>query len=267
MSRASALYVGQVMHQRMAPLGYRFNYRVFSLLVDLDDAEAGFPRQRLLSHNRFNLLGFHDGDHGARTGEPLRPWVEGVLRKAGLRVALGRVLVNAYPRILGYQFNPLTVWYLENTSGEVVAILCEVSNTFGEHHHYLFHEAGQPLVFPYRCAADKVFHVSPFMGMQMRYHFRFSSPFDRLSVAIRETDRAQEDEPTVLLATHVARRQPLTDAALLRQCLAIPFLTLKVITLIHWHALKIWWRGGRFHPSPPPPTEEVSLCPSNTSKP
>ena len=267
MSRASALYVGEVMHQRMPPLGYRFQYGVFSLLVDLDDAEADFPKLRWLSHNRFNLLSFYDKDHGARDGQALRPWLVRVLNEAGLSFPLGRVLINAYPRILGYQFNPLTVWYVEDSSGEICAILCEVSNTFGQAHHYLMHENGSPLRFPFRAQADKVFHVSPFIGMGMRYHFRFSPPFERLSVAIRETERDKPDEPILLVATHIAKRMPLTDAALLAQCLRIPLLTFKVIVLIHWHALKIFLRGGRLLPSPPSPPQEVSVCPPNTSNP
>ncbi|MEW5837286.1 MAG: DUF1365 domain-containing protein [Pseudomonadota bacterium] len=267
MSGASALYVGEVMHQRMTPVSYRFSYRVFSLLVDVDDAEAGFPGLRWLSCNRFNLLSFHARDHGPRTGEPLRPWIERVLLEAGVQVRPGRILINAYPRILGYQFNPLTVWYVQNLAEEVIAIVCEVSNTFGQHHHYLFHEQGQPLPWPYRNHADKAFHVSPLMGMGMRYHFVFSAPHKRLSLAIRETDREAEGEPTVFAATHIARRQPLSDAALIRQCLAIPFLTLKVIVLIHWQALKIWLRGARLQPDQPLPAKEISVCPPKISNP
>lgn len=263
MNRSSALYVGEVMHQRMRGPRYRFRYRVFSLLIDLADAEAGFPGLRWLSHNRFNLLGFHDRDHGPRTGEPLRPWIKRVLRDAGVDTELGRVLLNLYPRVLGYQFNPLTVWYCENRSGEVVAIVCEVSNTFGEHHHYLLHQGGQPLLWPFRAVADKVFHVSPFIGMKMRYHFRFHPPSERLAVHIRETEMTEAGEQLTLLATHTARRKPMNDLTLLGQVLAIPFLTLKVITLIHWQALKIWLRGGQFHRSPPPPTKEISVCPQN----
>lgn len=258
----SALYVGEVMHQRLYPVAYRFRYAVFSLLVDLDEAEAGFPGLRWLSHNRFNLISFHDRDHGPRNGEPLRPWIERVLRSAGIEEPLGRVRINAYPRILGYQFNPLTVWYCHNRSGDTLAILCEVSNTFGQFHHYLLHDHGRPLAWPFRATAGKVFHVSPFIDMPMRYHFRFLPPGERLAVHIRET----EGEQLMLIATHLAQRQPLTDRTLLVSCLRVPFLTLKVMVLIHWQALKIWLKGVRFYRAPPPPKEEISLCPPKTSR-
>ncbi len=267
MSGTSALYVGEVMHQRFKPQCYRFTYRVFSLLLDLEDVEAGFPRLRWLSHNRFNLLSVHDKDHAARDGSAWRPWLAQMLQRAGLEVPLGRVLLNAYPRVLGYQFNPLSVWYLHDLEGRVFAVLCEVSNTFGGFHHYLLHDHGNPLRWPFRAQADKVFHVSPFIDMPMRYHFRFNLPAETLAVVIRETERELEGEPLVLLATHVARRKPLNDRELLKQVLAVPFLTLKVIVLIHWQALKIALRGGRLFPSPPKPKESVSVCPANSPPP
>ncbi|MGC9457185.1 MAG: DUF1365 domain-containing protein [Halothiobacillaceae bacterium] len=258
----SALYVGSVMHRRTRGPVYRFDYRVFSLLVDLDDLEAGFPGLRFLSADRFNLLSFHQSDHGPRDGSALRPWIESACAAEGIDIRGGKVLISAYPRVLGYQFNPLSVWYCHNREGELVAIDAEVSNTFGEHHHYLLHEGGRPLSRPFRARADKVFHVSPFIDMPMRYHFRIDRPEERLAVAIRET----EGEDTLLVATHVARRRPLSDRTLIAQCLKIPLLTVKVIGLIHWQALKIWLRGGRFHRAPPLPEQEISSCPVRTPK-
>ena len=260
----SALYQGWVMHQRFTRACYRFRYRVFSLLVDLDDLEAGFPAQRLLSHNRFNLFSVHDRDHGPRRDMSLRDWITATARTHGIDIDGGKILLSAYPRVLGYQFNPLTVWYCHDRDGELVAIDCEVSNTFGEHHHYLLHDRGRPLPDPFRVSTDKVFHVSPFLPMAMRYHFRLSRPDERLAVAIRETEvDPNGGETLTLVATHTARRRALTDARLLGEALRIPFLTLKVIGLIHWQALKIWLKGGQFHKSPPPPASEVSSCPAS----
>jgi DUF1365 family protein len=259
---ASALYVGDVMHQRFYPLAYRFNYSVFSVLLDLEDIEAGFPNNRLLSHNRFNLLSFYDRDHGAHSSQALRPWLEQALFQAGVNVPLGRARINAYPRILGYQFNPMTTWYCEDQAGDMIAIVCTVSNTFGQWHHYILHNQGEALAWPFEAQADKVFHVSPFIDMPMRYHFRFLPPDERLVVHILET----EGDKRLLVATHVAHQQPLTDGNLLKQCLRIPFLTLKVITLIHWQALKIWLKGARLFPAPPHPEKDSSVCKQNTPK-
>mgnify|MGYP000372887807 CR=1 FL=1 len=265
MKPAPALYIGEVMHQRLYPKAYRFRYNVFNLLVDLDDAEAGFPGQRFLSHNRFNLLSFYDRDHGMRTGDSLKLWINHVLHDAGITEHPGRIRVLVYPRILGYQFNPLTVWYCENSHGDMIAIIAEVSNTFGQFHHYLLHEHGQPIEFPFRASADKKFHVSPFIDMPMRYHFRFNVPDERISVHIRETEVKESREDLMLVATSMLRQKAMSDIALIIQCLRIPFLTFKVIGLIHWQALKLWFRGARLFPTPSPPEKEISVCPPNTS--
>ncbi len=258
----SALYVGKLMHQRFYPVAYRFNYSVFSVLLDLDDIEAGFANNRLLSRNRFNLLSFYDCDHGSRSAQPLRAWLQNTLLEEGITEPLGGARINAYPRILGYQFNPMTTWYCEDQAGNIIAIICTVSNTFGQWHHYIAHDQGRALSWPFQAQADKVFHVSPFIDMPMRYHFRFLPPDERLIVHINET----EGEKRLLLATHVAHRQAMTDGNLLKQCLRIPFLTLKVITLIHWHALKIWLKGARLFPEPPHPEKDSSVCKPNTPK-
>ena len=264
----SRLYFGEVMHQRFNQPAYRFNYRVFSLLVDLDDLEANFPAQRWLCADRFNLFSVYQRDLGGRSPHlRLRDWITETCRSAGCPIDGGKILINTYPRILGYQFNPLTLWYCYNAAGQLVAIDAEVSNTFGEFHHYLLHDGGKPLSDPLIASADKVFHVSPFLPMNMRYHFRLTHPATRLGVVIRETQANDAGEETlVLVATHHAKEKPLTDRHLLTAALRIPFLTLKVIILIHWQALGIWRRGGSFHRSPPKPATEVSSCPSAKSE-
>lgn len=268
----TGLYIGKVMHQRMQGPAYRFEYRVFSLLVDLDDFSADFPQSRWLSANRFNLFPVNERDLGARkAGVDLRDWINQACLAVGIDITAGRVLINTYPRVLGYQFNPLNVWYCFNAADELVAINCEVSNTFGECHHYLLHDHSAPLPTPFTAQADKVFHVSPFLDMNMRYHFRINRPTEqpnsRLSVSIRETRLDAEGEVLTLIATHNAHRDALSSANLWREALRIPFLTFKVIGLIHWQALKIWLKGGVFHTAPPKPTQEISSCPSVKPKP
>ncbi|MDG4868485.1 DUF1365 domain-containing protein [Guyparkeria sp. 1SP6A2] len=262
----SALYQGEVMHQRFTTARYRFRYRVFSLLVDIDELEAGFPGRRLLSHNRFNLFSIYDRDHGPRRNARLRDWITAVVWNQGIDIADGTIWLSAYPRVFGYQFNPLTVWYCHDRHGDLVAINCEVSNTFGQHHHYLLHDHGRPLADPWRAQADKVFHVSPFLDMNMYYHFCLNHPGERLSVTIRATEVRDDEEALTLVATHTARRRALTDRRLFGEALRIPFLTFKIIGLIHWQALKIWFKGGRFHKSPPLPESEVSSCPPPSHK-
>jgi len=244
----------QVMHRRLFPVRYRFTYRVFSLLLDLDSLPALHRRLRLFSHNRFNLFSFHDRDHGPRDGQPLRPWIDAVLAGRGIELAGGPVRLLCFPRVLGYVFNPLSVWYCQHADGTLRAVLCEVSNTFGERHSYLLHEDGGPLDWPVRGHKPKVFHVSPFIPMDARYQFRLSEPGTKLSVLIRE----YQDDALMLVASLHGRLQALTDARLAGAFLRYPLLTLKVMALIHWQALKIWLRGGRFHPRPPAPETEVT---------
>ena len=254
MSDPARLYVGEVMHRRFFPVRYRFAYRVFSLLLDIDRIDAAARATAIFSHNRFNLLAFHDADHGPRDGGPLRPWLERTLARFGVELAGGRVDLLCFPRVLGYVFNPLSIWYCRHRDGSLRAVLLEVSNTFGERHGYLLHDGGAPLVWPVRQSRAKCFHVSPFVGMQAEYRFRLSEPGERLEVGIREL---QDDRP-MLVAAQVGQAEPFTSASLLRASLAVPFLTLKIVAMIHWQALKIWLRGATFFPKPAPPREEVS---------
>jgi hypothetical protein len=248
------LYVGEVMHRRLFPVQYRFAYRVFSLLVDIDRLDEAARASRLFSHNRFNLVAFHDRDHGPRDGGPLRPWIDGVLRRFGVDLDGGEVALLCLPRVLGFVFNPLAIWYCRHRDGSLRAVLLEVSNTFGERHGYLLHEAGEPMAWPVRQARRKEFHVSPFVGMEAEYRFRLGEPTERLEVGIREL----QGDRLMLVAAQVAERQPLTTASLARVLIAVPLQTLKVVAMIHWQALKIWRRGAPFHRKPAPPAQEVS---------
>ncbi|ADZ70444.1 DUF1365 domain-containing protein [Polymorphum gilvum] len=242
----ATLYAGTVMHARMKPVAHRFSYKVFSLLLDLDrldEAEAGCA---LFSVGRFNLAGFDPRDHGPRDGTPLRAHVDALLRKAGLARA-ARVLLLAYPRILGYVFNPLSVYYAYDDAGTLTAVVYEVRNTFGDLHTYVAPvRVGQLSAAGLRQEQDKTFHVSPFLDMDQRYRFRLLPPGRSLRIRILECDA---DGP-VLAATFQGTARPMTDAALAAACARVPLLTLKVIAGIHWQAFKLWLKGVRFYPRP-----------------
>ncbi|WP_026988193.1 DUF1365 domain-containing protein [Fodinicurvata fenggangensis] len=256
MSFASALYFGQVMHKRLRPFGHRFVYRIFQLWLDLDELPKLGHRLRLFSHNRFNLFSFYDRDHGARDGGALRPWIEARLAEADIDLEGGAVRLLCFPRILGYVFNPLTLWFCHHRDGSLRAVLYEVRNTFGDKHGYLIpveHSPGPGEALQQSC--DKAFHVSPFIPMQARYRFRLPLPDARLSVVIRQSVPEGEQ----LVAVQSARRQVLSDRKLLRAFFTYPLLTLKVIGAIHWQALRLWLKGASFHRRPQPPVEAVSL--------
>lgn len=255
MTMTSALYHSRVMHKRLRPFGHRFSYRVFSLWLDLDALDETADRLRLLSHNRFNLFGFHNRDHGPRDGSPLRPWVDGVLAEAGIDLGGGSVHLLCFPRILGYVFNPLSLYFCRDATGRLAAVLYQVGNTFGEQHCYLLPVSpDRPATAPIVQGCAKKFHVSPFIGMDAHYAFRLTEPDERLSILIRET----VPEGPLLVATMIGRRAPLTDGALLRAFVARPLMTLKVITAIHWQALRLWRKGATFHRRPPPPRDTVT---------
>ncbi len=252
MSHPHRLYITQVMHRRMFPVRYRFIYRVFSLLLDLDALEP--TGSRWLSIGRFNLLSFRPRDHGPRDGSPLRPWFDGLMARYGIDLAGGSVKLLCFPRVLGVGFNPLSLWYGFHRDGGLRVVLAEVSNTFGEHHFYLLGTDRVPSREPLRAAADKCFHVSPLIGMDAQYRFRLAVPDERLSVLIRE----YQDGKLMLVASQTGRGVRLTDQSLQRALLRTPLLTFKVIAGIHWQALKIWLRGAPLVPKPSPPRHEVT---------
>jgi DUF1365 family protein len=251
---APALYDCRVMHRRFEPMQYHFSYRVFNLLVDIDDLPRLNLYSRLISHNRFNLFSFHDRDHGPRDGGNLRRWIDRCLSEAGVDRPAATVTLASFPRVLGYTFNPLSLWYCYDGLNQLIAVLCEVNNTFGESHSYLLHEHGKPLSLPVRATKKKCFHVSPFMDMGMQYHFTLRDPGPAFYTLIHEYQGTE----LVLVASQDGQRRALNSGNLLRMFFRYPLVTLQVIGLIHWQALRIWIRGGRYHPKPMPPKQEIS---------
>ncbi|HKY90220.1 MAG TPA: DUF1365 domain-containing protein [Nevskiaceae bacterium] len=254
MADAGALYPARIAHRRrIAPL-HRFVYRVFYLLLDVDRIDALATQLRFFSRNRFNLVAFHDRDHGDGRQGGLRAWAEGLLATAGVALDGGRIRLLCLPRLLGFGFNPISLWYCEHRDGSLRAVIAEVRNTFGESHAYLIASGGRPLAYDSPQDKEKCFHVSPFFDLVGRYRFRFSEPGARLRLVIHET---REGVP-ILDATLAAERKALSDRALVAAALAMPWMTLKVVAGIHWEAFKIWVRGARFHRKPAPPEVKVT---------
>lgn len=258
---ASALFPGHVTHARFKPKAHRLAYRIYSLLLDLDELDALDGKLRLFSVDRFNLFSFHRRDRGDKSGAGLRQQIEKAMLAAGVTVDGGPIRLLTMPRLLGWAFNPLSVFFCYGKDASLRAIFWEVDNTFGERHSYLIPvETDGAAEIVQRC--DKAFYVSPFMDMDLRYVFRVIPPGDRLKIVIDTFD----SEGQVLTARHLARRVELTDAALLKAFFAIPFLTLKVIGGIHWEALKIWLKGVRFRKRPLPPSSTVSFVHPSSSQ-
>ena len=251
-SLQSALYVGSVMHRRLSPRRHRLRYRAFWALIDLDEVEALGRRLSLFSANRLNLFSFHEADHGDGRGEPPRAYVERTLTAGGIDIGGGRITLFCMPRILGYVFNPISIYFCHRADGSLAALLYEVRNTFGQMHSYLLPVSGDEPTVHQRCA--KEFYVSPFLDMDMTYDFRVVPPADRVSVVVAADDK----RGAVLVASLAGQRQELTDRALAAVFLSLPLMTIKVMVAIHWEALKIWWKGMRLYPRPPAPTHAVT---------
>ncbi|MDP1874309.1 DUF1365 domain-containing protein [Phenylobacterium sp.] len=252
---ASGLYPGLVLHARTRPKAHSLRYRIFMLLVDLDEAPALGRGLRLFGFDAPGLFSFQSRDHGDGTARPLKTQVEAHLAQAGLETG-GPIRLLCMPRVLGGVFNPLSVFFCHRADGGLSAILYEVNNTFGDRHSYLIPAPaieGETL----RQAIDKGFYVSPFMDMDLTYAFTIRPPGEKVAVSIEVSD----GEGPLLSAGFAGGRRPLTDRALLTAWLTHPWMTLGVMGAIHWEALKIWLKGGRLRPRPRPPTMAVTVAP------
>ena len=258
--RASALYVGRVMHQRLRPSRHRLSYRLYNLLLDIDELPALDARLRFFSVDRFNLFSFHSRDHGDGSGTALRTQIETQLRAAGLPTG-GAIRLLTLPRLLGHGFNPLSVWFCHApgdaaSKGALTALIYEVNNTFGERHSYLIPvDAADALATVIDQGCDKQLYVSPFNAMAQRYRFRVMPPSEAVSVGVSVHD----EHGAVLNARSNGKRRPLTDAALLRVFLTHPLLTLKVVAAIHWEALRLWLKRVPLQPRPEAPARGLTI--------
>lgn len=243
MSPAGSLYRGTVMHRRMRPRVHAFRYRLFWVLLDIDRLAEAEASTRLFSVGRFNLLSFQPRDHGDKSTTDLRTQVMLQLETAGITGVDGPVRLLTMPRMLGFVFNPISVWYAHRADGRLAAVIYEVSSTFGERRSYVLPVEGEGR-FDQGC--DKALHVSPFMRMDMRYHFKGRDPDERLTLAIDG-----HDPEGLLIATAMSgERRPLTDRDILKAVLAVPFETLKVVAAIHWEALRLWLKRVPLAPDP-----------------
>jgi DUF1365 family protein len=249
MTRPASLYVGKTTHARVGPRPHRFTYGLFQLLVDIDRIEEGLRGLRLV---RYGLFSFAERDHGARDGSPLRPWVEAKLAEAGLAASAHRVRLLSFPRMLGFVFNPISIFFIEDDHGRLEAVIYEVNNTFGQTHAYVAPAAGDGCE---RQEADKKLYVSPFFGVEGAYRFRVTPPAGTFNLVIVKTVGGKPD----FTATLSAERRELTDAALLKLFLSMPLMTLGVVAAIHWQALILWLKGAPFGPRPTGPQAGMSV--------
>lgn len=257
---APALIHGQVRHRRARPVQHGFAYRSFCLALPL--AQLDRLSQLGLAHNRPALISFFDRDHGERDGTALEPWLRRLLAAENV-TADGEIVLYAFPRMLGYVFNPVSFWVCHARDGSVRAVLCEVCNTFGECHNYLLaHDDNRPLVSGETVACRKAFHVSPFCETRGGYRFRFAFAPDRWLARIDYYDAfggSAGDELQPLLETSVSgTAEPLSPSAVRGLLWRYRWFTLGVILRIHWQAAKLWLKGVPHVTKPDPPSRRTT---------
>jgi DUF1365 family protein len=255
----SRLYFGTVMHRRLRPRVHELSYRLFWVLIDLDEAPQLSNASALFSHNRVNLVSFHDRDHGDGSGDPLRPQIERLLADNGIGFDGGPIHLFCMPRVLGYGFNPISVYFCYWKRGALAAIVYEVHNTFGERHSYVFDAGDTASPAVHGCA--KRFHVSPFMDMAMRYEFRTHVSPERIALAIKGSDAGG----TIIHASLAGTAAPFSTRELIRGLLVYPLCTVKVMGAIHWHALLLWMKKVQIWRKPDPPTAASTKVTISTS--
>ena len=240
MATLPKLLIGQVMHRRLRPAKNAFVYPVFYVQMPLADLSAG--KSPIFSVDRNNLLSFHQKDHGPRDGSPLLPWIQSLLRERGLPDD-GEIMLQCFPRVLGYVFNPVSFWFCRNSTGELIAVLAEVSNTFGGRHNYLLHNPdGTALRDGQVLTTSKQFHVSPFCEVEGGYRFRFYLDKPAMLARIDYDDAEGE----LLLTAISGKARAWSTQTLLAAFLRMPLLTAGVMLRIHWQALKLWLKGVPF---------------------
>ena len=233
----SCIYIGSVIHKRFKPKKHFFKYNVFSLFLDLDEINELDKKIAFFSYNKFNILSFFDKDHGYRDGSSIKNWLIHVLQKKNISTINIKIKILCYPRIFGYVFNPLSIFFIYDADSNPIAILYEVKNTFGEQHTYVFKIDIKNKQILNNC--KKKFYVSPFMDLESKYFFKVLIPNERLSVIIDQRDK----EGKLLFASQDGERVKLSSKNLLISYLKHPLMTLKIISAIHYEALKLWIKG------------------------
>ena len=235
----TCIYNGFVTHRRFKPLRHYFSYKTFSILFDLTELRDLHKQIGIFSFNKFNIFSFYNRDHGSRDGSDLAEWVKKNLKKYNINFNITKIKLLCFPRIFGYVFNPLSVFYCYE--GNVLkVILYEVKNTFNEQHTYVFPVNKSTKIITQQCS--KKFYVSPFIEMNTFYNFRLTEPGENIRILIKQTDKAEK----VLVACQVGKRQAMSLKQLLINFFTHPLMTFKIIISIHYEALCLWKKGAIF---------------------
>lgn len=261
----SMLIRGLVLHDRLRPVSHKFVYPVFFLRLNLSEVDHQLPNNKsklnsfIFGINCWRPISFYFKDHGARDGSNLLSWIRKILKGHQLPFD-GEVYLQAFPRIFGYVFNPISLWYCYDNAKNLIAILAEVNNTFGEHHLYLLYKKNDDVVDKnkekksFQFNAQKAMHVSPFCEVKGSYHFSFK---ERETSCLTKID--YHDENGCLLKTAIsANKLEMSNTNLCKALISQPFLTFGVMFRIHWQALLLWIKRVPFFRLPAAPEYLIS---------
>lgn len=246
------LYFGSVYHARHIPFQHEFKYKVFTFFIEIDSLprlDQDLPR---FSYNKWNIFSFHNKDHGYRDGRSIRQWIEQSGKEKNMDLTETRIMMLGFARQWGYAFNPLTVFFIYDKDENLIAVMHQVKNTFGEQHSYLLPVKDNKDIISQD--HEKVFHVSPFIHMDCHYHFKFKQPGDDFFFAIHQ----QTPDGKILTATWDGIGKDLNEGSLKKALFKHPFMTFKVIAAIHWEALKLVLKGAKYIKKPQKPKKDVS---------
>lgn len=240
MIKDSSIYIGNVIHKRFKPKIHFFKYKVFSILLDISEIDILDKSLKIFSYNKFNIVSFYDADHGPRDGTSIKEWVIKNLNDNRINTENIKIKLLCYPRIFGYVFNPLSVFFIYNKNSKLISILYEVKNTFGEQHTYVFKTKENENYIKHTC--KKKFHVSPFIEMDCSYFFKILKPGEKISVIIDQYD----EEGKLLYASQDGDRIEFNNKNLVLSYLRHPLMTFKIIVAIHFEAFKLWTKSIKF---------------------
>ena len=237
---SSCIYNGIVTHKRFKPVKHNLKYKTFSIFLDLDEIDNLDKSNPIFSFNKFNIFSFYNKDHGPRDGKSLKIWAINNLKKFNIYQNVNKVKLLCYPRIFGFVFNPLSIFYCYENK-VLKAIFYEVKNTFNEQHTYIFKNKKKDKI---EQTCKKKFYVSPFMDMETWYDFKLIRPDKKLFVSIKQTDK----KGLVLTAVQTGERKEFSFKQLVINFFQYPLMTLKIISAIHFEAFLLWKKGAIYRP-------------------